>query len=198
MDTWTGQVLWIKFIESETKSEYQEGLEYLIKNNYEILSVTIDGRIGIKEVFMDYPVQICQWHFQVNILRKTTLNPRTDLGRNLKYIATHFINQRWTKQQFQDAVTILNEAYWEFLGQRNESGQFAHRRLRSAMRSIKTNINNLFAFQDYPEQNIPNTTNHLDGGINPKIKKLVYDHRGLNKTRRNKLIEVLVWSLAEK
>jgi hypothetical protein len=59
-------------------------------------------------------------------------------------------------------------------------------------------INHLFAFQDYPEQNIPNTTNHLDGGVNPKIKKLVYDHRGLNKTRRNKLIEVLVWSLGKK
>jgi hypothetical protein len=107
MDTWSGKVLWLKFIETETKAEYQEGLDYLIKNNYEILSVTIDGRIGIKEVFLAYPVQICQWHFQVNILRKTTLNPRTDLGRNLKFIVTHFINQRWSKQQFQDAVTKI-------------------------------------------------------------------------------------------
>jgi hypothetical protein len=198
IDAWTGKVLWFKFIKSETKAEYQEGLDYLNKNNYEILSVTIDGRIGIKEVFMDYPVQICQLHFQVNILRKTTLNPRTDLGRNLKFIATHFINQRWSKQQLEGAVTILNEAYGDFLGQRNESGQFTHRRLRSAMRSIKTNLNNIFINQQLPELNIPNTTNHLDGGVNPKIKKLVYDHRGLSKPRRNKLIEVLAWSLGKK
>jgi hypothetical protein len=198
MDAWTGQVLWIKFIETETKAEYQEGLDYLIKNNYEILSVTVDGRIGIKEVFLAYPVQICQWHFQVNILHKTTLNPRTDLGRNLKYITTHFINQRWSKQEFQDSMVILNEAYCEFLGQRNESGQFAHRRLRSAMKSIKSNLNHIFTCQQLSELNIPNTTNHLDGGVNPKIKKLVYDHRGLNKTRRNKLIEVLAWSMGQK
>jgi hypothetical protein len=198
MDAWSGIILWFKFIETETKAEYQEGLNYLIHNNYEILSVTIDGRIGIKEVFLDYPIQICQWHFQVNILRKTTLNPRTDLGRNLKFITTHFINQNWTKQQLDRSMAILNEAYSGFLSQKNDGGQYIHRRLRSAMRTIKNNLNYIFTYQDYPEQKIPNTTNHLDGGVNPKIKKLVYDHRGLSKPRRNKLIEVLLWSLGKK
>jgi hypothetical protein len=84
------------------------------------------------------------------------------------------------------------------LGQRNESGQFAHRRLRSAMRSMKSNLHYIFTYQQLPELNIPNTTNHLDGGVNPKIKKLVYDHRGLSKPRRNKLIEVLASSLGKK
>jgi hypothetical protein len=46
MDAWTGKVVWLKFIETETKLEYQEGLDFLIQNNYEIISVTIDGRIG--------------------------------------------------------------------------------------------------------------------------------------------------------
>jgi hypothetical protein len=198
MDAWTGIVLWIKFIETETKAEYQEGLNFLIKNGYEILSVTIDGRIGIKEVFSNYPVQICQWHFQINILHKTTLNPRTELGQNLKYIATHFINQRWSKQQLQKAYNVLQINHTDFLSEKNHNNQYVHRKLRSAMKTIKTNINYIFTLSDYPQLQIPNTTNHLDGGINPKIKKLVYDHRGLSKPRRNKLIQVLAWSLGQK
>lgn len=198
MDAWTGKVMWLKFIETETKAEYQEGLGFLVENNYEILSVTIDGKIGIKEVFLDYPTQICQWHFQANLLRKTTLNPRTQLGQKLKYLATHFINQRWTKHQLQTAFELLNTDYTDFLNEKNDNSQYTHRGLRSAMRTIKTNLNNVFTFQDYPQLRIPNTTNHLDGGINPKIKKLVYDHRGLSKPRRNKLIQVLAWSLGKK
>lgn len=198
MDAWTGKVLWLKFIETETKIEYQEGLDFLIQNNYEILSVTIDGRIGIKEVFSSYPTQICQWHFQVNILHKTTLNPRTLLGQNLKYLATHFINQRWSKEQLQNAYQALQIHHADFLNEKNDNNQYVHRKLRSAMRTIKTNLNYIFTFQDYPQLQIPNTTNHLDGGINPKIKKLVYDHRGLSKPKRNKLIQVLAWSLGQR
>jgi hypothetical protein len=198
MDAWTGKVLWLKFIETETKIEYQQGLDFLIQNNYEILSVTIDGKIGIKEVFSNYPTQICQWHFQANLLRKTTLNPRTNLGQNLKYVATHFIHQRWSKQQLKTAFEALNKNYTEFLNEKNDNNQYVHRSLRSAIKTIKTNLNYIFTFQDYPQLNIPNTTNHLDGGINPKIKKLVYDHRGLSKPRRNKLIQVLAGSLGQK
>jgi hypothetical protein len=73
-----------------------------------------------------------------------------------------------------------------------------HRSLRSEMRTISTNFKYIFTFQTDPNLQIPNTTNHLDGGINPKIKRLVYDHRGLSKLRRNKLIEVLLWSLGRK
>jgi hypothetical protein len=39
MDAWIGQVLWIKFIESETKKEYQEGLKYLEDLGFTIVSV---------------------------------------------------------------------------------------------------------------------------------------------------------------
>jgi hypothetical protein len=198
MDAWSGQVLWLKFIETETKTEYQEGLDFLIQNNYKILSVTIDGRIGIKEVFSAYPTQICQWHFQINILHKTTLNPKSLLGQNLKYLATHFINQRWTKQQLQTSYQALQINHEDFLKEKNHNNQYTHRKLRSAMRTIKTNLNYIFTYQDCPQLQIPNTTNHLDGGINPKIKKLVYDHRGMSKPRRNKLIEVLAWSLGRK
>jgi len=51
LDSITSQVIWFKFISSETKLEYQEGLNHLLKFGFEMLSVTIDGRIGIPSVF---------------------------------------------------------------------------------------------------------------------------------------------------
>ena len=57
-DSISDKVIWHKFIQSETKAEYQEGLDYLLKLGFEIQSVTVDGRRGIAGVFKDYPVQI--------------------------------------------------------------------------------------------------------------------------------------------
>ena len=37
----------------------------------------------------------------------------------------------------------------------DKQGQFKHRQLRSALRSLKNNLPYLFAYQDYPELNIP-------------------------------------------
>ena len=39
-------------------------------------------------------------------------------------------------------------------------------------------MNRLFTFQQYPRLNIPKTTNHIDGGINTKLKDLNRRHSG--------------------
>jgi len=44
---------------------------------------------------------------------------------------------------------------------------------------IKLALPYLFTSQDYPDQNIPNTTNHIDGRVNTKLKDLVRRHRGM-------------------
>ena len=56
-------------------------------------------------------------------------------------------------------------------------------------------MNRLFTFQQYPELNIPNTTNHIDGGINTKLKDLNRRHRGMKQSRRNKLFVNLLYNL---
>ncbi len=56
-------------------------------------------------------------------------------------------------------------------------------------------MNRLFAFQEYPTLNIPNTTNHIDGGINTKLKDLNRRHRGMRQDRRNKLLTNLLYNL---
>jgi len=194
-DSISRKVLWYKFIESETKESYFEGLKYLEQKGFEIQSVTIDGRRGIPDVFRKYLVQICQFHVQRRILNRTSLYPRSDCGKRLKYIATHFIKERWSKEKFTTEIKNILEEFHNFLNEKNENNQYVHRQLRSAFFGIKLALPYLFTYQDHPNLNIPNTTNHVDGGVNPKIKELVRRHRGMRIDRRNKLLVKLLSNL---
>lgn len=196
-DSNTGRVLWFKFIESETKSEYLEGLRFLKEKGVKILSVTIDGKTGIKDVFRHLPVQVCQFHVQKTILKKTTLKPQTECGKELKHVSMSFINQRWSKDKFEKEILTLLQKHQKFLKEKNENNQYQHKNLRSAFYTIKLALPNLFIHQEHKNLNIPNTTNHIDGGINPKIKRLVDLHRGMKIERRNVLISNLLVGLGE-
>jgi len=130
-------VVWFKFIQSETKENYLEGLDFLLEKGFEILSVTIDGRRGIPQLFRKYPVQVCQFHVQKRILNRTTLNPKSDCGIRLKFIATHFIKERWTKEKFIKEIQNILQEFQQFLAEKNENNQYVHKNLRSALFGIK-------------------------------------------------------------
>jgi len=66
---------------------------------------------------------------------------------------------------------------------------------KSALSGIKLALPYLFTCQDFPSLNIPNTTNHVDGGVNPKLKELNRQHRGMRIDRRNKLLVKLLSGL---
>jgi len=63
---------------------------------------------------------------------------------------------------------------------------------------IKLALPYLFTYQDYLSLNIPNTTNHVDGGINTKLKELNRQHRGMRRDRRDKLLVKLLYDLKGK
>ncbi len=56
----------------------------------------------------------------------------------------------------------------------------------------------LFTFQKHPTLNIPNTTNHIDGGVNTKLKDLVRRHKDMTIARRSKLLINLLYNLKGK
>ena len=62
-----------------------------------------------------------------------------------------------------------------------------HKKLRSAYRSLKTNLPYLFTYQRCPKLNIPNTTNSLDGYFNV-LKSKLNVHRGLSRERAKKVV----------
>ena len=68
---------------------------------------------------------------------------------------------------------------------------YTHKRVRSAYRSLKTNLPYLFTYQKYPKLNIPNITNSLDGYFN-RLKSLLNVHRGLSHKRKMKLVNLIL------
>lgn len=198
LDSKTSQIVWFKFISFETKFEYQQGLEFLLKLGFEILSVTIDGRIGIPSVFSNLPVQICQFHQTQIVNRYLTKNPKLQASKELKTIIEDLtiMNQIGFESRFKYYLEINQE----FIDEKTinpETGRsiYKHKKLRSAVNSIKNNLKHLFTCRNHPILNIPNTTNHIDGGVNPKLRELVRTHRGLRKDRRNKILSILLNSL---
>ena len=66
--------------------------------------------------------------------------------------------------------------------------RYTHRRLRSAYRSLKTNVPWLFTSYDHKELKIPNTTNAIDGHF-ADLKNKMRNHNGLSLERKKKFID---------
>jgi hypothetical protein len=185
--------LYWQFVESETIKTIECGLEVLEQTGYKFKSITIDGRKGViqclKRRYPDLPIQLCQFHQAQIVRRYTTNTPKTECGQALK--ALMYLLTEVDHDIFESMLTSLREQYHDFLIERNEHGQFKHRRLRSAFRSLKSNLPYIFTYKKYPGLNIPNTTNSCDGSF-AHWKQKVKIHRGLRKKRRNKMINFLL------
>ncbi|RUM70088.1 MAG: hypothetical protein DSZ09_04900 [Sulfurovum sp.] len=65
---------------------------------------------------------------------------------------------------------------------------YTHRRVRSAYRSLVSNLPYFFTYKKYPELEIQNTTNHLDCGLFTPMKMLLKIHHGIDIKMKKKLI----------
>mgnify|MGYP001570406437 FL=1 len=113
-------------------------------------------------------------------------------GENLhsqigEYIDTQIREGSW---KHDESDFIEEKTVEEFVTGRNKC-YYTHKKVRSAYLSLKTNLPHLFTHLKYPELNIPNTTNSLDGSFSPLKKKLAA-HHGLRKDRRYKVISELL------
>ncbi|MDJ0626531.1 MAG: hypothetical protein QNJ31_09235 [Candidatus Caenarcaniphilales bacterium] len=180
--------LYWTYEESEKILYYEESLRGLSKK-YVFQSFTIDGRKGViqllENLFPDIPIQLCQFHQVKTIIKYTTKRPKTECGKDLKRLALTLKSS--SKGEFKEKFKALQEKYHVFLKERNENGEFKHRSLRAAFRSLKTNFSYLFTCQDFPHLEIPNTTNSCDGYFS-HLKKLVRVHQGITFQRKIQMI----------
>jgi hypothetical protein len=192
IDAITGQVVWAKFIKSETNNHYQEGLNYLESRGFEILGVVSDGRRGLARIFSKYPYQICQFHIQKGVSILLTRNPKSIAGKELKQFNDTFIKIKLTKSQFIEQIENYLKINQDYLNEMSETDpkQYKHQRLRKALKKYKNNLKYMFTCQNDPQlQNqIPNTTNKIDGGVFSQLKRLLNNHNGLSKVHRKKWI----------
>lgn len=188
------QNLYFHEVCAETPEEYWRARITLERKGFTIEAAVIDGRRGVVGVFHDIPVQMCQFHQIAAVRRYLTSRPKLEAGKELRALTISM--SILTKNIFGELLEVWNQRWRLFLKERTytEDGrywQYTHRRIRSAYRSLKTNLPYLFTYQKYPELKIPNTTNSLDGYFS-KLKQLLNVHRGMTIKRRYKLIQEIL------
>ena len=152
-------------------------------------AVILDGRTGIPTVFRGIPVQICQFHQLQTIKRKLTLRPETEAGQTL--LAIGFSISKSDEQTLTHELDEWFKKYGAFINEKTyplgtKHWRYTHRRVRSAYNSLRKNLPFLFTYQKYPDLNISNTTNSLDGYWS-RLKNLLGAHRGKSKERIRKI-----------
>lgn len=178
----------------ETIFEYQKGRIKVQDQGFKIRAITLDGRPGVRNLFSDIPVQMCHFHQSQIIRRYLTGKPKLEASIELKAIGDTLTYT--TEEEFTTKFTSWCIKWDSFLKERTTdpiTGRwcYTHKRVRSARRSVKNNLPCLFTYLKYPELNIPNTTNSLDGSFS-WLKQKVGIHRGYTYQLRDKIIEHLL------
>lgn len=189
--------VWWNEVKSERMAHYRYGRAILEEKGWTFLAAVVDGRRGFLAVFKDIPVQICQFHQMKQVTKYLTRRPKTEAGLELRALVLTLT--KTDEATFTKALDAWHATYGDFINQKTESvflsgkkkWYYTHKNVRSAYRSLKTNIPHLFTYLKYPELNIPNTTNSLDGSFSALKKKLAV-HHGLRRDRRYKVISKLL------
>lgn len=178
----------------ETPAEYAAARKDLEAQGFTVEAAAIDGKRGVLAVFQDVPVQFCQFHQIAIVRRYLTSRPKLQAGKELRALALTLPTT--TEKSFSKLLELWHERWKEFLKERtyaqsSQRWQYTHRRIRSAYRSLKTNLPHLFTYQKYPRLHIPNTTNSIDGFFS-KLKHMLNTHRGMTTKRRYKMIQEIL------
>lgn len=182
--------IWWQEVPSEKQIHYYYGRRILEEKGWVFKAAVIDGKRGLATVFKDIPVQVCHFHQVKTITKYLTRRPKTKAGRELRQLAlklkysTEYEFTKWLKDWEKEHKEFINEKTY-VIGSKH--WHYTHRNVRSAFMSLKRNLLYLFTYLKYPELNIPNTTNTIDGYF-ASVKQKVGAHHGLRKDRRYKVI----------
>jgi len=190
-DAWSTENLLKYYVKHETNALYIQGIEELKSKGFTIAAIVCDGRRGLLQSFPGVPVQMCQFHQSSIIRRYLTRKPKLQAGKELMKVVD--LMKQTDKESFVGILELWFNKWVSFLNERSinpltKKSFYTHKRLRSAHRSLKNNLPWLFTWYDYPDLNIPNTTNAVDGHF-ADLKNKLRNHNGLAIQRKKKFID---------
>jgi len=187
-----------KEIETE-KIEHYEAVISLLQSAGMIFSAfVIDGKRGVLHMLLrrytNTPIQYCQFHQIQTITLYLSRRPKLQAGKELRALALTLT--KTDRLTFTANLEKWQVTWKDFLAEKTinpitRRQSFTHKRLRSAYRSLTTNLPYLFTCLDYPNLKIPNTTNSCDGSF-AHWKNKIKIHRGLCKERKRKMMNYLL------
>lgn len=188
--------IWWGEVASEKVAHYHYARKMLEGRGWVFTAAVVDGRRGLANVFKDIPVQVCQFHQLLTVTKYLTRRPKTDAGKELRALALTLT--KTDEATFARCLEAYETKWQDFLNEKTlvlglKRPQYTHKNVRSALRSLKTNLTNLFTYQRYPLLDIPNTTNTIDGYF-ASVKKKTAAHHGLRRDRRFRVISELLSS----
>lgn len=166
-------------------------------------TVVSDGQKGllkaIRAVWPEARSQRCLIHVTRQAKLWLTKYPQTRAGQELLWLVKGLLSVRTRRQKRR---WLKHFGRWcrkhdHFLKERTphpsepKKWWYTHRRLRAVRSLLKNALPDLFRFIGHPE--VPRTTNHVEGGINSRLKELLRRHRGLSPQRKRVLVS---WYLA--
>lgn len=186
-------MVYFEEIITESIAALESCLNVLVAAGYRFASFTLDGKRGFVQLLQKrFPcalVQMCHFHQKAIVRRYITNNPKTACGIDLKKLMRLLSGDE--PQDFIDQFFALQEKHKDFLAEKNTAKKYVHTRIRSAIRSIKTNLPYLFVYKEIRQLNIPHTTNHLEGTFS-HLKEKISIHRGLSQNRKKNAIKFIL------
>jgi hypothetical protein len=178
------------YVKTESNAKYIEGIGVLLSMGFLVKAIVCDGRPGLIKSFGRIPVQMCQFHQAAIIRRYLTKNPKLQAAKELLRVVD--LMKQTDKESFTGALELWFNKWENFLNERTlnpltNKSFYTHKKLRSAYRSLKNNLNWLFTWYDFIELKIPNTTNAIDGHF-ADLKNKLRNHNGLTISRKIKFI----------
>lgn len=177
--------------------ENQESYERLIRHIYGVAYFVTDGhkacKAAIKKLHPEAQIQRCMVHVQRYCRSFITQNPQYTHGRELLNLVNQLTNVRTKRQKrrWMHMYFAWKKKSDAFLKQKTHYVKdsrvkwwYTHRNLRKVRTHIDNAIGDLFRYVSGAGM-VPRNTNHIEGGVNSRLKELLHRHRGLSviKTR---------------
>jgi len=176
---------------TERTLDYETATDTILAMGYRIISITIDGRRGVKEILesKDIPVQYCQFHQLMTVTQCLTKHPKLKPHQQLRDIAMTIT--RTDLNTFATRLDNWHLEYVDWLKERyvDEQGysRYRHARCRRAYFSLRRNLPNLFTYQTDETNRTHNTTSPLDGYFG-NLKDKLKVHRGMTNQLKLQLL----------
>lgn len=194
--TMSAQMSWL-FVERETLANWTTFLKKLPAPD----AAVIDGQKGLLAAIQClWPltkIQRCLVHIERLARIKLTRQPKTSAGKELSMLVKRLLGVRTKRQrgrwlcvyrrwERRHADFLKERSYGEPKAGEKRTWWYTHRNIRAARSLIRNALPHLFTFIYHPR--VPRTTNHVEGGVNSRLKELVHRHRGLSNDRKQVLV----------